>query len=124
MSQVNLKKFGEGLRNLREKRNLSLREICKMVNYDSSNWSKIERGLISPPAQIETLTNWAIALGLSSKKEISDFIDQANIAQGIIPADIMDGTNVELLPAFFRTIRNQKPSKEEIDKLIRLLRES
>ncbi|MFA5051010.1 MAG: helix-turn-helix transcriptional regulator [Patescibacteria group bacterium] len=120
----NLQEFGEILKELRIKKDLSLREICKLVNYDPSNWSKIERGRISPPADANTLIKWAKALGLSEDaKELQKFTDKAQIAQGIIPEDILSqGDAVGYLPVFFRTLRNEKPTKTEIDHLIELIR--
>ena len=120
----NLKKFGKILKELRIKKELGLREICKLVNYDPSNWSKIERGIISPPSEEKVLREWAKALGLSKKtKEFQEFTDEAMVAQGIIPQDILSQKNaVKHLPAFFRTLRNEKPTKEEIDQLIKLIR--
>jgi len=122
----NLQKFGKLLKNLRIERNLSLREICKLVGYDPSNWSKIERGIISPPSDERILQSWAKALGLSpKKKEGREFIDEARVAQGIIPEDILTSQDaVKCLPAFFRTLRNEKPTKEEIDQLIKLIKNS
>jgi transcriptional regulator with XRE-family HTH domain len=124
MKNANLKKFGEVLKTSRMKQNLSLRDICKKVNYDPSNWSKIERGLISPPSDEATLGQWANALGLVKEgREYYEFIDQANIAQGIIPDYIMQEKDlVKALPAFFRTVRNEKPTKKEIDDLINLIK--
>lgn len=116
--------FSESLKKRRLEKGYSLREICELVNYDPSNWSKIERGRISPPSDKETLSIWAKFLGISKKSaEMQKFIDEANIAQGIIPQDIMkDKKTVNLLPAFFRTLRNQKPTKKEINNLIELIR--
>lgn len=124
MEKVILKKFGELLKDLRMRQNFSLRDICKMVNYDPSNWSKIERGLISPPNDERTLSQWAGALGIKEgSTEHYDFIDLANIAQGIIPDYIMQEKDlVRALPAFFRTARNEKPTKKEIDDLINLIK--
>ncbi|OGY40941.1 MAG: hypothetical protein A2Y82_03720 [Candidatus Buchananbacteria bacterium RBG_13_36_9] len=124
MKNTNLKKFGELLKELRMKQNLSLRDVCKKVNYDPSNWSKIERGLISPPSDEPILGQWANALGLAKEsKGYYEFIDQANIAQGIIPDYIMQEKDlVKALPAFFRTVRNEKPTKKEIDDLINLIK--
>ena len=44
-----IQKFGKTLKKLRTVKGLSLRQVCKKTGYDPSNWSKIERGLISPP---------------------------------------------------------------------------
>lgn len=124
--ETKLLKFAEFLKSLRLSKNFSLREICKIVDYDPSNWSKIERGVIAPPSNTEVLKKWAIVLGLSKKSEdFEKFMDYASIAQGIIPHDIVsDEDIVSHLPAFFRTLRNKKPTKEEIDRLIELIKRS
>ncbi|MEK7158957.1 MAG: helix-turn-helix domain-containing protein [Patescibacteria group bacterium] len=117
--------FGEVLKNLRIKKNLTLREVCEQINYDYSNWSKVERGVLSPPNDEVALRRWAKVLGLESENKIREFIEMAQISQGIIPEAVMSKRNVmELLPAFFRTLRNAKPTKEEVDKLIELIRNS
>ena len=120
----NLKKFGKILKRLRIEKELSLREVCRLASYDPSNWSKIERGVISPPSEEKTLRKWAKILGLSQKsEEFQEFIDEAIIAQGIIPQDILSRKNaVKCMPAFFRTLRNEKPTKKEIDRLIKIIR--
>lgn len=123
MNNANLNKFGELLKELRMKLNLSLRDICKQVNYDPSNWSKVERGLISPPNEEDTLRRWAKALGLTQEsREYYEFIDLANIAQSIIPDYIMqDKDLVKTLPAFFCTLREGRFNKTMADRLIKLL---
>jgi len=119
----NLKKFGQILKALRLKKQLTLREACRLVNYDASNWSKIERGKISPPSDERILRRWARVLGIISKRQLQEFIDQAKIAQGIIPQDILSEEElVAMLPTVFRTLRGDKPSKQELDKLIALIR--
>lgn len=120
----NLKKFGDLLYELRIKKEITLREMCRKVKYDPSNWSKIERGKIAPPSDKKTLELWARTLGLKkTKKEFDSFIYQANVAQGIIPSEIMaERELVAALPAFFRTLKNRKPNKEEIDNMINLIK--
>lgn len=122
----NLKKFGKSLKELRIHKGLTLRKICRLVDYDPSNWSKIERGIISPPSDEKVLRKWTRILGFSgNSKKNQEFIDEAKIAQGIIPQDILSQDNaVKYLPALFRTLRNRKPTKEEIDRLIELIRGS
>ena len=123
MKKTNTIRFGAYLKELRVKNSFSLRDICKNVNYDPSNWSKIERGLIFPPKEEAVLESWANALGLEKgNKEYYSFIDHANISQGIIPVDVMQQkVNVEALPAVFSVLRQEKPSRSEISKLIKLL---
>ncbi|MFH1175499.1 MAG: helix-turn-helix transcriptional regulator [bacterium] len=122
----NLKIFGENLKNARIACGFSLRDICKKTNYDASNWSKIERGIISPPSDEKVLSKWAQVLGLEKGSfNHQQFIDEAQISQGIIPNDILSGREaINYLPAVFRTLRNEKPTKQEIDKLIEIIRRS
>jgi len=120
----NLKKFGKLLYELRIGKEITLREMCRKVNYDPSNLSKIERGKIAPPSERKTLDLWARTLGLKKdSKEFDNFIYNANVAQSIIPFEIMQEKElVAALPAFFRTLKNKKPSKEEMDKMINLIK--
>ncbi|MDD4409362.1 MAG: helix-turn-helix transcriptional regulator [Candidatus Pacebacteria bacterium] len=53
--EIKLLKFAELLKSLRLSNNFSLRDVCKIVDYDSSNWSKVERGVIAPPSDIDVL---------------------------------------------------------------------
>ena len=117
------KTFAQILKELRIKKGLTLRNACRLLNYDSSNWSKIERGKMSPPSKEKTLRKWARTLGLLNEDDIREFVDNANLAQGIIPQDILFQDNVvDFLPAFFRTLRNKKPTQKEISRLIKLIR--
>jgi len=122
----NLQDFGKKIKELRIKKKLSLREACRLASYDPSNWSKMERGIISPPSDENILKKWAKILGINNnERELQKFIDEAKISQGIIPQDILSKSDkLKHLPAFFRTLRNKKPTKEEIDKLIELIRNS
>ncbi len=122
----NLQQFGKLLNKLRVQKELTLREVCKLANYDPSNWSKIERGKLSPPSNQKVLRKWAGVLGLKkASKDFQSFIDQAQICQGIIPSDVLSEQElVGMLPAFFRTMRGEKPTKQEVDKLIELMRKN
>ncbi|MDD4409361.1 MAG: hypothetical protein PHW52_01770 [Candidatus Pacebacteria bacterium] len=52
-------------------------------------------------------------------------MDYASVAQGIIPHDIvLDENIVGHLPVFFRTLRNEKSTKEEMDRFIELIKRS
>jgi len=103
---------------------ISLREFCKRMEVDASNWSKVERGLLAPPQDKEKLKKIArvldIKIGSSVWKEMKD---KANIDAGIIPEDILSDEKVlNSLPMFFRTIRSEKPTPEDLDKLIDMIR--
>lgn len=115
--------FGQFLKELRIKKGLTLRNACRILDYDPSNWSKIERGKMPPPSDEKTLRKWAKSLGLVDENIIREFVDRANLAQGIMPQDILSQGNViDFLPAFFRTLRNKKPTQKEIGKLLKLIR--
>jgi hypothetical protein len=84
----------------------------------------MERGDLPPvQSQIE-LTKWAEQLEL--EKGSADwymFFDLASIDRGKIPDDLLsDEELVGALPLFFRTLRGQKPTDEDLDKVISLLR--
>jgi len=84
----------------------------------------MERGLISPPKGREILEKYAEALGLvEGSDEWYKFFDLAAADQGIVPQDIMaDAELVKVLPAFFRTLRGQKPTEAEMTKLAEKIR--
>ena len=117
-------RFGEYIRHLRTGKRLKLREFCLQFGHDPSNWSKIERGEMPPPDSLDTIKLWASQLGLAEgSAEWHQFCDLAFQEKGKIPSDILNNERlVETLPLFFRTLRGQKPSEEELNKLIELLR--
>jgi transcriptional regulator with XRE-family HTH domain len=117
--------FGTFIKQLRTRRRLGLREFCQKHGHDPSNWSKIEREVLSPPRDEETLRQWAKQLGL---KEGTDdwlkFFDYAAVDAGRIPDYVMKGKDpVEKLPVFFQALAGNKPSRKELENLIKLLRE-
>jgi len=115
--------FGEFFRSKRIGLGLTLRTFCEKYNFDPGNISKLERGILSPTIDKEKLEGYALALKIS--KDSSDwvtFFDLAYIAKGALPPDIKNNQRtVSLLPAFYRTARGEKLTKEKIKKLIELL---
>lgn len=116
--------FGTFIKNLRIERDIGLREFCRQLSYDASNWSKIERGLLAPPQDEEKLIQIAKILNIENNPELFDELkDKAAIDAGIIPRDILsDQETLNALPMFFRTVRNEKPTAEELEKLIEKIR--
>ncbi len=117
--------FGEFVRKKRIEAELGLREFCIKAEVDSSNWSKIERGILPAPSNREFLESLAKLLKL--KKGETDwyiFFDLASLSQQKIPDDVYEDKNVlAALPVFFRTVRGEKPTEEELDNLITLLKQ-
>ncbi|MGV8093858.1 MAG: helix-turn-helix domain-containing protein [Mangrovibacterium sp.] len=119
-----MKKFGEFIKLLRSQRNISLRKFCIELDYDPSNWSKIERGLMLPPRSKEFLVRIAEILRLEPRSEEYFFLfDSAAAAQ--IPVELIGNENIlEKLPVFFRTARGDNPTKEELENLLNLIKNS
>jgi transcriptional regulator with XRE-family HTH domain len=117
--------FGTFIKGLRARQRLGLREFCLQHGHDPSNWSKVEREVLPPPRDEDTLRQWAKQLGLKSDSEDwLKFFDYAAVDAGRIPDYVLkDEELVEKLPAFFRTLSGNKPTDEEMDDLIKLLRE-
>ncbi len=116
--------FGAFVKQLRTAKRIGLREFCSRHGLDPSNWSKIERGVLPPPKSQETLEEWAKYLGLrKGEDDWYRFFDFASLEQGKLPADILsDQELVAKLPLFFRTLRGQKPTRQELTELAQLLR--
>jgi len=118
--------FASFFQALRKEHRITLRAFCEAAGADPGNISRLERRTVPPPQDREILSRYAKALNL---KEGSDnwylFFDLAAADRGIIPQDIMDdATLVKELPAFFRTLRGQKPTEAELRKVIDKIRKS
>jgi transcriptional regulator with XRE-family HTH domain len=118
--------FGEFVKKLRCEKRLGLREFCIAADCDPSNWSKIERGVLSPPQDEQALNRIAVILGISEMpKEVELLFDSAAIDAGKIPPYIMkDADLVKRLPVFFRTASGKKPTIEELERLAEIIRKA
>ena len=114
---MNPLKFGEYAKDRRIAAGMTLRSFCREAEIDPSNWSKIERGVLAPPDDPELLGRIAGLLGLESSEQ-TDLADLAAIARGQIPADLKDEEILAKMPAFFRAIRGQEYTREDIEKLM------
>ena len=116
--------FGQFFKDTRIAAEKTLRQFCRDNNFDPGNISKLERGRIAPPKSATTLDKYAFALGLKKgTSEYQDFLDLAALEAGMIPADVKDDAELlKSLPIFFRTARGQRPSEEEVERLIEIIR--
>jgi transcriptional regulator with XRE-family HTH domain len=114
--------FGEFVKKRRLDQGISLREFCRLLDVDPSNWSKIERGVISPPQDEMKLKKIAGILKIQDGTSLwYEMKDMAKVDAGTIPDDIRSDSRVlNSLPIFFRTLRNEKP--EDLDRLIDFIR--
>jgi hypothetical protein len=116
--------FGTFIKEQRARQQLGLREFCMKHGHDPSNWSKIEREVLQPPRDEETLRTWAKQLGLKQgSNDWLKFFDYAAVDAGRIPDYVLkDEQLMAQLPVFFRTLSGQKPSREDLDKLVEIIR--
>lgn len=116
--------FGEFFRKKRIELGLTLRKFCELYNFDPGNISRLERNILSPSLDEEKLAGYASALKIKrDSEEWVVFHDLAHTAKGKIPSDIKnDEDTLNMLPAFFRTMRNKKVDKQKLEKLIELLK--
>ncbi len=104
---------------LHEKRvacRLTLREFCRRAEEDPANFSRIERGLRTPPSD-EVLSRYAKALGLDGE-EARDFVTLGVISRRELPKDIPLEKLVDKLPAMLRAIDGEKPTDEQLSNAI------
>ena len=114
-------KFGEYIKILRIKERITLREFCRSAGIDPSNWSKIERGLMPPPKSKEVLESVRKAIGLKHNSEEYTTLKELAVI-GHVPADLLENQKVvDKLPVFFRTLRGEKPTREELENLVKIL---
>jgi transcriptional regulator with XRE-family HTH domain len=117
-------KFANYFSTLRQKTGMTLRQFCIENEFDPGNMSRIERGRLNPPRKRETLEKWAQSLKL--QKGSDDwmlFFDYAAVANQSIPADLMsDDVVIEKLPLVFRTLRGEKVSDNQLQKLVEKIR--
>ena len=116
--------FGEFVKERRVARDITLRKFCQAIDWDASNWSKIERGLLSPPQDEEKLKRIAEVIGIEQGSDDWQAMkDLSRLGMQKLPDDIAaDSRIVNALPLFFRTVRSDKPTTEELDKLIAMIK--
>jgi transcriptional regulator with XRE-family HTH domain len=118
--------FASYFKALRTEKRITLRAFCEAAGADPGNISRMERGGMIPPQDRLILTRYAEALGLKEGgDEWYQLFDLAAADRGMIPQDLMnDAELVKKLPAFFRTLRGQKPTEDELRKVLQKIKES
>jgi len=107
--------FGEYVRSRRLELGMSLRTFAAATNQDPANVSRMERGQLTPPQDLEVLHRIADALELANpSEERLTLIDLAAVAARRIPADIAsDESLLAQLPVLFRKLRIELRSDED-----------
>ncbi len=111
--------FGDYFRELRSRKGVPLRQFCLEGGFDAGNISKLERGLLQPPASETKLRDYATALGVAEgSEEWVTLTDLAAAARRTLPPDLAaDKRLVERLPLLFRTLRGQRVDDKTLDEL-------
>ena len=116
--------FGEFFKTKRRGLGLSLRAFCRKNGLDPGNMSKLERGVLAPPESRGKLEAYAAMLGLEEgSDDWFEFFDLAAAARGRIPDGLLEDERVvRALPIMYRTLRKDKPDREEVERLMKLIR--
>jgi len=116
--------FGAFFRARRMALGKSLRGFCIEKGLDPGNVSRLERGLLPPPAGRKKLEEYACALELQEgTDEWLDLFDLAAQGRGRIPQHVLDDAELaEKLPILFRSLTGRPVPEEKLDELVDLLR--
>lgn len=116
--------FGGYFKERRIAMGMTLRAFCERNGFDPGNISRLERGLLPPPRTEDKLGEYARALGLKpGQDEWLEFFDRAAAESGRIPKEILDDEEiVEKLPVLFRTLRGDKVTEADLERLLKKIR--
>jgi transcriptional regulator with XRE-family HTH domain len=117
--------FGDFFKKKRIESGKTLRQFCMENNLDPGNISKLERGILPPPTSEEKLEHYARCLKIKKgSDEWYEFFDLAHASAGRIPEEIVSDENLlSKLPLVFRTLRGQKLTREQLNKMAKKLKE-
>ncbi len=117
--------FGQFFKKKRIERRMTLRQFCIENNFDPGNISKIERGILPPPTNYEKLEQYAKSLRIKEgSNDWYEFFDLASASLGRIPKEILSNKDlVSKLPLVFRTLRGQRLTKEQLEKLAQKIKD-
>ena len=116
--------FGAFVKAARIKQGITARDAAAGSEMLPSNFSKIEHGVLRPPSVGEKQRKMARVIGLiSGSQEEARFFDLAARANDATPVDVADIiSREEALPLLLRTIGNKRLGKDDIEKLVSLVR--
>lgn len=102
----------------------SVREFARLSGLDVAYISRLENGIVLPPKDKEKLAKLAAVLGITrGSDEWWNFMDLAAIAKNELPEDLHDNERVaKILPAFYRTLRQQNLDEDELNALLAQVR--
>ena len=103
-------RFGEFVRQRRKTLRLTLREFCRRNGFDPGNLSRMERGKVAPPQDVNVLESYAKALKLEPDSDQWHMLaDLAAAEAGRLPQQMAGNRDVlDKLPDTFRAWRDQR----------------
>lgn len=118
--------FSEYFKQRRKELGYTVRKFALEKGLDAGYVSRLENGLMQPPADEGKLQNLAVALELrQGTKEWDEFMDLAAVARNEVPVDLRSNEYIaKVLPAFYRSVRNKQLDEEDVNKLINLIDEA
>jgi len=115
--------FANFIKERRLGQDLTLRQLCQNTGYDVAYISRLENGLIDAPSDIEKLKALAKAYSIQLGSETwMEFSDLAATSRRSVPEDTYANPVVpRFLPVFYRKMRKDKLTSEDIKQLTSLL---
>lgn len=103
----------------------TLRQFCLENGLDPGNTSRLERGRLQPLQGVKLQERARMLKLEKGSNEWHEFFDLAAAERGTIPDDLLsDEEVVAKLPILFRSLRGRQPTEEDLDELVRKLRET
>lgn len=104
---------------------LSLRKFALLMGMDPSHWSKIERDILPFPEEANKAELLAAKLDIRiNSEEWYNLLDLISISRKIIPDHVYkDEEILRALPIFFRTANGGRPTEDELNSIINILKE-
>ncbi len=115
--------FGDYFKQRRKELGYTVRKFAQKNNLDAGYLSRLENGLMQPPADPQKLNTLARALELKEQTPAwQEFMDLATASRNEIPFDLRSNEMVaKVLPAFYRSVRNQEINEETIENIIKVI---
>ncbi len=115
--------FGDFIKDRRTESRISLRAMSDAMGIDPSNYSKIERGRLQPPAP-DKLSEYRRLLAIVSGSEEDKEMERlASIGRGQIPPALLSDEQVMAkLPVFFRTLEGGPVDEALLEELYNALK--
>ncbi len=116
--------LGSFLRDVRMEKEISLHEMCKRTGFDSTTYTQIELGEICPLGEDDFLKKAANAFCFDAGSREYLELEKLTIESEKIIVDPKERSLMSMLPAFFRNANGGKPTREDLLRILKLLKGS